>query len=130
MQISDILVYNVLIDLRADINVMTRQTMEQIELDHIRPTPTVLELEDISKIKLDGVLNDVVVSMDSWEYPADFILLQPKNPVGGHPLTLGRPWLAIADAYIVCTFHMETLGKRSPYIPLLDLFGNLRTLYG
>lgn len=59
----------------AAINVMTRKTMEQLGLSHIHPTLTVLELEDISKIKPDGVLDDVVVSIDSWEYPMDFILL-------------------------------------------------------
>jgi len=47
-------------------------------------------------------LDDVIISLDSWEYPVDFVVLQPKNPVGGHPLILGQPWLAIADAYIGC----------------------------
>lgn len=63
--------------------------MEQLGLDHIHPTHTVLELADRSKIKPDGVLDDVVVSTDSWEYPANFIVLHPKNPVGGHPLIMG-----------------------------------------
>ena len=76
--------------------------MDQIGLVHIRPTPTVLKLADKSKIKLEGMLDDVVISLDSWEYPTDFIVLQPKNPVGGHPLILGRPWLAMADSYIGC----------------------------
>lgn len=63
--------------------------MEQLGLGHIHPTPTVLELADRSKIKPDGVLDDVVVSIDLWEYLADFIVLQLKNLVGGHPLILG-----------------------------------------
>ena len=68
---------------------MTKQTMDQLGLVHIRPTPTVLELADRSKIKAKGVLDDVIVSLDSWEYPIDFIMLQPKIFVGGHPLILG-----------------------------------------
>jgi hypothetical protein len=28
------------------------------------------------------------------------VVLQPKTKLGGHPLILGRPWLAIADAFI------------------------------
>jgi len=41
-----------------------------------------------------------MVSVDSWEYSADFLIINPKNRLDGHPLILGRPWLAIADAYI------------------------------
>ena len=81
---------------------MTKQTMDQLQLYHLHPTPTVLEISDISKIKPEGVLDDVIISLDSWEYPVDFIVLRLKNPVGGNPLILGRPWLATADAYIGC----------------------------
>lgn len=51
IQIGDVLVSNVLIDLAATINVMTKKTMDQLGLVHIRPTPTMLELGDRSKIK-------------------------------------------------------------------------------
>lgn len=30
------------------------------------------------------------------------MVLTPKNNLGGHPLILGRPWLAIVDAFIGC----------------------------
>ena len=32
----------------------------------------------------------------------DFLVLQPKSNLGGHPLILGRPWLATTDAFIGC----------------------------
>ena len=41
-----------------------------------------------------------MVSMDSWEYLEDFFIINPKNQLDGHPLILGRPWLATIDAYI------------------------------
>ena len=47
-------------------------------------------------------MDDVIVSIYSWEYPVDFIILQPKSNLGGHPLILGRPWLAKTDAFIGC----------------------------
>jgi len=68
---------------------MTKQTMDQLWLSHLRPTPTVLELAYRYKIKPEGVLDNVIISLDSWEYPTDFIVLQPKNPIGAHPLILG-----------------------------------------
>ena len=73
-----------LIDLGAAINVMTLETMEYLHLTNLRPTKTVLELADRSKITPEGVLEDIAVSLDSWEYPVDFIVLQPKSNLGGH----------------------------------------------
>ena len=89
IQIGDFFVSNVLIDLGETTNIITTKTMDQLGLVHIPPTPTVLELEDRYKMKPEGVLDDPLVSLDYWEYPIDFIMLQPKNLVGGHPLILG-----------------------------------------
>jgi hypothetical protein len=81
---------------------MTLETMQNLKIANLRPTPMVLELADRSKIKPEGIVEDVTVSLDSWQYPTDFMILQPKSNLGGHPLILGRPWLATIDAYISC----------------------------
>ena len=70
---------------------MTLQTMRELNILNIRPTPTMLELADRSKIKPEGVLDDETVSIEPWEYPFDFYILQPKFALGGHPIVLGRP---------------------------------------
>ena len=75
--------------------------MEKLKLLNLQYTPTLLQL-DRSVIKQDGVLEYVFISLDSWEYPIDFMILIPKNNLGVHPLILGRPWLARADAFISC----------------------------
>eukprot|EP00253_Pinus_taeda_P004646 PITA_04646 len=100
--INGVEIPNTLIDLGAAINIMSGQTMEWLKLPNILFTPTLLQLADRSIIKLDGVLEDISVSLDSWEYPVDFMILTPKSNLGGHPLILGRPWLATADAFISC----------------------------
>lgn len=71
---------------------MRKQTMEQLKLPNLLYTPTLLQFVDRFVIKLDVVLEDISVSLDSWEYPVDFMTLIPKNNLGGHPLILGRPW--------------------------------------
>ena len=76
--------------------------MDTLRPPNLQYTLTLLQLTDRSTIKLDGVLEDVCVSLDSWEYPVDFTVLMPKNNLGGHPLIVGRPWLAIVDAFIGC----------------------------
>ena len=53
-------------------------------------------------VRPEGTIHDVMVFLDSWEYPTDFLIINPKIRLDGHPLILGRPWLATADAYIGC----------------------------
>jgi hypothetical protein len=92
---------HVLVDLGATINIMPIETMQLLQLrTQILPTPTILELVDLSTIIPEGVIDDLVIAVDSWEYPVDFVILQPKSHLGGHPLILGQPWLATADAFI------------------------------
>jgi hypothetical protein len=71
----------------------------------------VLELTYRSKIIPKGVIEDIIVSLYSWEYPLDFIILQPKYNLGGHTLILGRPWLAIVDAFISCSSGNMTIAN-------------------
>ena len=81
-----------LIDLGATINVMTKGTMLKLNLQgSLRKTTTVLQLAYHSTITPEGIVEDVMVSIDSWEYPADFLVLQPKAKPTGYPLILGRP---------------------------------------
>ena len=70
---------------------MTIETLKQLGLANIMPTPTILEMDNRSTIKLEGFVDDIVVSVDSWEYPVDFVVLHPKSQLGAHPLILGRP---------------------------------------
>ena len=109
VQIGHTQIPNVLVDLGAAINVMTIETVRKLGLTNLRPTPTILELEASSTIKPEGILDDLVISVDSWEYPADFLVLQPKSQLRGHPLILGRPWLATVDACISCRSGSMTI---------------------
>jgi hypothetical protein len=89
VQINNTLISNTLIDLGDTINVMTHETMEAVGLRGLWETPIVLQLVNRSTIKLEGILEDVVISLDSWEYPIDFKVLQPKTSLGRYPLILG-----------------------------------------
>ena len=109
VQVGKTQIPNVLVDLGAVINVITMETVKKLGLTNVRPTPTILELADRSTIRPEGILDDLVISIDSWEYPAEFLVLQPKSQLGGHPLILGRPWLATADACISCRSGSMTI---------------------
>ena len=67
----------------------------------LRKNSTILQSADQSPIKPDGIIEDVVILVESWEYLVDFTVLQTKSNLGGYPLILGQPWLATTYAYIV-----------------------------
>jgi len=89
---------------------MTRDTILKLNLQSsLRKTSTVLQLEDHSTMTPEGILEDVMVSIDSWEYPTNFLVLHPKEKLTGYPLILGRRWLATVDSYISCQARSMTI---------------------
>jgi len=48
------------------------------------------------------VVDDLIVTIVSWEYPIDFLVIYYRDPMKGNPVILGRPWLATANAFIGC----------------------------
>ena len=102
---------NALVDSGVAINILTTETCEVLGITTLEPTTTLLELVDHSIIKLEGTLQVVMVSMESWEYPAYFFIINPRNQLDGHPLILGRPWLAIVDAYISWRIGSMTINR-------------------
>jgi len=100
-----------LVDLGATINILTTTTCEMLGITTLEPTTTLLELDDCSVIRPEGTLPDVMVSVDTWEYLIEFFIINPGNRLDGHPLTLGRPWLETADAYINCRTGNMTITR-------------------
>ena len=81
-------VKNALTDLGATINVMTKDTMKNLNIEGLRATPTILQLGDSSTITLDGMIEDIAVTLDYLEYPTDFMILFPKVNLSGYPIIL------------------------------------------
>jgi hypothetical protein len=110
VHIKNTMVQNTLIDLGVEINIMTRDTKMKLNLQgFLRNTPTILQLVDRSTVKPEGMLEDIIISIESWEYPIEFLVLQPKSRSNGYPLIFGRPWLVTVDAYIGCRVGNMTI---------------------
>eukprot|EP00253_Pinus_taeda_P033343 PITA_33343 len=76
VQVGKTIVSRVLVDLGVAINIMTLETTPLLQLKNvIRETPTILELADHSTIKPEGVIEDLIISVESWNYPVDFVVL-------------------------------------------------------
>jgi len=76
VHINDTIFPHTLIEIGAAINVMNKDTMLKLNLQgSLRKTTIVLQLANHSTVTPKGILEDVMVSIDSWEYPADFLVL-------------------------------------------------------
>jgi hypothetical protein len=100
IKINGIYLPYTLVDIGATINVMLVDTMKNMQLNHFRPTHTLLELEYKSVIRPVGSLDDVTVTLASWEHHVYFLVIHPKYTKTRHQIVLGRLWLATVDAFI------------------------------
>ena len=88
--------------------------MDKLKLPNLLFTPTLLQLADRSVIKPDGVIEDIPVSVD-------FMILTPKNNLGGHPVILeDLGWLQLMPLLVVdpviCISLMVVQRRNSLYI--------------
>jgi hypothetical protein len=61
-----------------------------------------LELAYKTRVIPEGILDDLMVTLSSWEYPVDFLFIHSKDPTKFHHIILGRPWLATTNTFIGC----------------------------
>ena len=94
-----------LLDLGASVNLMPYSVYMQLGLGELKPTTITLSLADRSVKIPKGIVEDVLVKIDKFYYPIDFVVLdtEPSSNEPNHvPIILGRPFLATANAIINC----------------------------
>ncbi|RVW73500.1 hypothetical protein VitviT2T_030357 [Vitis vinifera] len=94
-----------LLDLGASMNLLPYSVYKQLGLGGLKPTTITLSLADrLVKIPR-GVIEDVLVQVDKFYYPVDFVVLDTDPTVKEAnyvPIILGRPFLATSNAIINC----------------------------
>ena len=92
-----------LLDLGASVNLLPYSLYKQLGLGELKPTNITLSLADRSVKIPKGIVEDVLVKIDKFYYPVDFVVLDTE-PIGNEPnhvpIILGRPFLATANAII------------------------------
>ena len=92
-----------LLDLGASVNLLPYSMYKQLGLGELKPTNITLSLADRSVKILKGIVEDVLVKIDKFYYPVDFVVLDTE-PIGNEPnhvpIILGRPFLATTNAII------------------------------
>ena len=88
-----------LCDLGASINLMPLSIFRRLGLGEAKPTTVTLQLADRSLKHPRGIIEDVLVKVDKFIFPADFIVLDMEEDKE-IPIILGRPFLATGRALI------------------------------
>ncbi|GFZ14636.1 hypothetical protein Acr_24g0008260 [Actinidia rufa] len=97
----------VLLNLGSSMNLLPYSVYKDLGLGELKPTRVTLELADHSVKVPRGIIEDVLIQVDTVYYPVDFIVLdtQPVDCESSKrhiPVILGRPFLATANAVIHC----------------------------
>ncbi|KAL6551317.1 hypothetical protein OROMI_021805 [Orobanche minor] len=103
--IGDHIIKRALLDLGASVNLLPYSVYTQLGLGELKSTYVILQLADRS-IKIPrGIVEDVLIQVDKFYFPVDFIVIDTepvKNIKEQIPIILGRPFLATSDAIINC----------------------------
>ena len=92
-----------LLDLGANVNLLPYSVYKKLGLEELKPTNITLSLADRSVKIPKGIVEDVLVKVDKFYYPVDFIVLDTKPfAIGPNhvPIILGRPFLVTSNAII------------------------------
>ncbi|XP_022004399.1 uncharacterized protein LOC110901958 [Helianthus annuus] len=88
-----------LADLGASINLMPFSLYEKLDLVELSPTRMTLSLADRCVKYPRGIVENLLVKVDKFVFPADFIILDMEADERV-PIILGRPFLRTAKALI------------------------------
>ena len=94
-----------LLGLGASVNLLPFSMYKQLGLGELKPTPIPLCLADRSIKIPKGKVEDVLIKVDKFYYPVDFVVLdtEPITVGANHvPIILGRAFLATSNAIINC----------------------------
>ncbi|KAK5811504.1 hypothetical protein PVK06_026842 [Gossypium arboreum] len=97
--IGSLNVEKALADFGASINLIPYKMFKQLGLGEPKPTRMSIQLADRSVKYPRGIIEDVLVKVDKFIFPVDFVVLDMDEDMEV-PLILGRPFLATARAII------------------------------
>jgi hypothetical protein len=87
------------------VNLLSYSVYLQLGLGELKPTIMPLQLADRSIKRPWGILEDVLIKVDQFYFPMDFIVIDTEpvhDVVNQISMILGQPFLAMANALINC----------------------------
>ncbi|KAL4361779.1 hypothetical protein GQ457_04G018980 [Hibiscus cannabinus] len=72
-------------DLGASINLMPNSVFQKLGIGEAKPTTVMLQLADHSYVQPEGKIEDILVKVDKFIFPADFLILDCYNHIAIAP---------------------------------------------
>ena len=126
VNIGGICVEKALMDLGVSVNLLLYSMYRQIGLGELKPTSITLSLADRSIKTPKGTVEDVMIQVDRFYYPIDFVVLDTELVVAEAnyiPIILGRPFLATSNSIMNCRngFMQLTFGNMTLELNIFHL---------
>ena len=105
VDIGGICLEKALLDFGASVNLLPYSVYKQLGLGELKPTTISLSLANRSMKIPKGTVEDVLVQVDKFYYPVDFVVLNTEPVAMGAnyvPIIPGMPFLATSNAIINC----------------------------
>ncbi|XP_071687196.1 uncharacterized protein [Rutidosis leptorrhynchoides] len=102
--IGNVNVKKALLDLVTSINILPFCLVDLFELGLMKRTDIIIQLADQSIKTPRGILEDLIVKVEDFYYPVDFVVMdiESRNRDAQPTIILGRPFLATINAHINC----------------------------
>ncbi|XP_020240609.1 uncharacterized protein LOC109819318 [Cajanus cajan] len=97
--IGNLSVRRALLDLGASINLMPLYMLDRVGKVEVKPTRITLQLADRSIKYPYGVIENMLVKVDIFIFPADFVIMDMEEDITV-PIILGRPFMKTAQVII------------------------------
>ena len=101
-----------LVDLGASVNLLPYSVYVELGLGELEQTNITLQLADRSVKIPRGIVKDVLVQVEKFYFPVDFVVFDTQPVVNQgtqFPVILGRPFLATDNVIIHCRRGLMTL---------------------
>ncbi|KAJ0623954.1 putative retrotransposon gag domain, aspartic peptidase domain superfamily [Helianthus annuus] len=116
IQVGNFQMAKALLDLGAGVSILPGGLYDQYDFGPLARVETTVVLADLSHKLPRGMVQNVIVKIDEFYYPIDFLVLDysSADPKQQQNVILGRPFLSTAHAVIDCRFGTVdmTFGNR------------------
>ncbi|XP_035842279.1 uncharacterized protein LOC118488942 [Helianthus annuus] len=106
IQVGNFQMAKALLDLGAGVSILPGGLYDQYDFSPLARVETTVVLADLSHKLPRGMVQNVIVKIDEFYYPVDFLVMDHSfaDPKQQQNVILGRPFLSTAHAVIDCRF--------------------------
>ncbi|KAI3828508.1 hypothetical protein L1987_02609 [Smallanthus sonchifolius] len=104
IQVGDFKIKRALLDHGASVSILPGRLYDQYDFGPLRRADTTVVLADLTPKLPRGILTDVIVKVEDFYFPVDFLVLDyvSSNRTKQPTVILGRPFLATANVQTNC----------------------------